>query len=184
MSPELRRTHAARTNKAFARVEGKIRIAGVSFCIEVIFAFETITDFPETYGTRHVLQFTIAICGASQAVQWMIRDIQLHDIASQLGERVRLCVDLHAILDQRCAGCGVTLAALDFDQTQAAGTKWCHVVGRTKFRHIHTRLTRGAHDGGAGVHGGRQAVYLDGYGLYEWTGRRAKISGSVVGFIY
>lgn len=73
--------------------------------------------------------------------------------------------NLHAFFDWRRARCGITFAAFDFDQAQAARAERFQVVGRTKFRNVDSGLTCGTHDGAAGFHRAWQPVnlYADGF---------------------
>ena len=53
----------------------------------MILAVEAVTHVAQADGSCHVLQLTVAIGRAGQAVEGMIGDVELHDIATQVRER-------------------------------------------------------------------------------------------------
>ena len=167
--------YTARAHDALARIELKVWITRVDGRFEVIFAVEPVTHIAKTDSTGHILQFAVAIGRAGQAVEWMVGDVQLHDVAPQPGERIRLCTDLHALFYGRRARGRVTIAALDFDEAHSAGTKWLDTVGGAQLGNIHAGLARGAQYAAAGPDRCRQAIDFDLDGVAGRCGRRPQI---------
>jgi hypothetical protein len=87
-----------------------------------------IADLAQADGAGHVLQLAIAVGGASQAVQRVVGDVQLHDAAAQLGELLRLRRYVHAGLDWRVTRRRCASPARDFDEAEAAGTEGLQAV--------------------------------------------------------
>ena len=129
--------------------------------VEMVLAVKTIAHITQTDRTGHVLQFAVAVGRAGQAIERVIGDVQLHDIAPSRRKRVRLRANLHASLDGRRAGCRVAFAAFDFDETEAAGAERLQAVGCAEFRNVDAGLARGAQDAGPGLDRRGQSVDLD-----------------------
>ena len=86
----------------------------------MILAVEAITHVAQADSTGHILQFAVAIGRAGEAIERVVGDVQLHDVAPQLREGGRLRADRHAFLDRRRAGGGIAFAAFDFDEAHPA----------------------------------------------------------------
>ena len=86
----------------------------------MVFTVEPVAHLSQAHCAGHVLQFAVTVCGTGQAVQRVVGDVQLHDVAPQSAERLGLRTHLHAVLDGRRAGGGVTRPTLDLDKTQPA----------------------------------------------------------------
>ena len=127
----------------------------------MISTLEAIADFAQAYGTCNVLQFAVAIRRAGQAVERVVGDIKLHDVAPHFGEPRRLRPDLHAVLDRRRAGGRVALTALDLDEAHAAGAERFEAVRRAKAGNIDAGGSCCAQYGRASRHTGRHAVDTD-----------------------
>jgi len=74
--------NTAGADDALAGVEAEIGVGAVGFRIQVVFPVGAVANFPQTHGSGHILQLTVAVGGAGEAVQGVVRDIQLHDIAA------------------------------------------------------------------------------------------------------
>ena len=154
--------HATRADDALRGVELEIRIAGIDRSVKVVFPVKTVTHVAQADSPRHVLQLAVAVCRTGQAVERMIGDIQLHDVATYFRERRGLRADLHAGLDRRRARCRIAFAAVDFDEAQSARTKRFDAVGGTKLRDIDAGFTCGAQDARTGFDRGGQAINFNG----------------------
>ena len=126
--------------------------------MQVILSLHAVAHIPEAHGTGHILQFTIAIGGASEAVEGVVGNIEFHDALAQLVEARGLGVDRHAFCARGGAGSGCTGAAFNLDQTQSAGAKGIEIIGRAELRNVSTDHGRGAHHRGAFRHAHRHAV--------------------------
>ncbi len=91
----LTRPHAAAADDAFRRIVGEIGVAvilwqplGIGLATGVVGLEMRLDRFiahiAQANGTRHVLQFAIAVRRTGQAVQRMVGDVQLHHAAPQL----------------------------------------------------------------------------------------------------
>ena len=98
----------------------EIGVAGVDVTRQVIRAVETVADLAQPDGAGHVLQFAVAVRGTGQAVERVVGNVKLHDVASQPTEGLGLRAYLHAVFDRRRAGGGVARPAFDLDQAQPA----------------------------------------------------------------
>jgi hypothetical protein len=96
--------------------------------VEMILTIETVAHVSQADGAGHVLQLAIAVRRAGQAIQGVVGNIQFHYVASEACDRFGLRADLHAGLDPGRAGRRVTIAALDLDDTQTAGTERLQAV--------------------------------------------------------
>lgn len=98
----------------------------VFFPIQVVFALR-VTHFANSYTRRHVLQLTVAIHLAGQAIKGVVGEHQFDDILPEFLDIRRFGVNKHARLNQCVArGFGTPWAALlkgYFDTAYAAGAK-------------------------------------------------------------
>ena len=169
-------SHAARADDAFARVEGEIGIGSVFPGLQVILALVAVTHFAQAHHTGHVLQFAIAVGGASQAIERMIGDVQLHHATADVRELRRLRAHFHPWRDGGGTGGGIAFAAIDLDQAQAAGAKSFEAVGRAEFGNLDTGIHRRAHDRRALGHADFDAVDFQRDQLFRHALRRAVIN--------
>ena len=123
--------HAARADNTLGRVIAEIGVAVVARNIlRVGFAagvarlemgfHRLITHIAQAHGPRHILQFAVTIGAASQAIQRVIGNIQLHHAAPQLFQLGVLRGYLDARRNGRGARCGRAIAAFNFHKAQAA----------------------------------------------------------------
>ena len=84
--------HAARADDALARVESEIGIRLVLLGIQVILALVAVAHLAQADDAGHVLQLAVAVRGAGEAIERMIRDVQLHHAAADVGELLVLGV--------------------------------------------------------------------------------------------
>ena len=79
------RAHAARADDAQRRVECEVRVAGVLARRRRGSApFEAVARLGDAETLGHVLQLAVAVGRAADAVERMIGDVQLHDVATEL----------------------------------------------------------------------------------------------------
>ncbi len=100
------------------------------------------------------LQFAIAIGAASQAVERVVGDVELHHPPAQLFEARRMGAHNHALFGRGRTGGRCSSATLNLDEAEAAGSEGFHTVGRAKFRY---RIV----DGGGRSHHGRSGRHAD-----------------------
>ena len=93
----------------------------------------------------HVLQFTVTIGGASEAIEGMVRNIKFHHALAEFVEARGLGMNRHALCTGRGARGGCAGAAFNLDQTEPAGTKGIEVIGGTELRDVSADHGRGAH---------------------------------------
>ena len=141
----LASTDTAGADDALAGVKREIRVAGVFFGDQMILAFVTITHFTQTHRAGHVLKFTIAVGGASEAIQGMVGDIQFHDAFANLVQFGILGLHLHTFINRRSARGGITLAAFHLTHTQATRTKRVYAVRGAEFGNFNADAGRSAH---------------------------------------
>ena len=121
------------------------------------------------------LQFAVVVGAACEAVQGMVGDVKLHDAPTQALQTRRLGADDHSRFGWGRARGGRALAALDFDQAEAARPEGLNTVRRAEFRDRivdhrgsghHRRARRHAH-----------LTSVDGQGNRRFAGadRRARI---------
>ena len=79
-----------------------------------------VADIAQTNGACLILQFAITIGGACQAIERMVRDIQLHHAFAQFCQMRGLRAHNHAGFHGGRATRWGPSAAIDFDQAQAA----------------------------------------------------------------
>src|ERR1700722_13669951 len=94
----------------------------------------SVTDVAQADVPRLGLQLAVVVGAASQAVQRMAGNVELHHAPAQPLEAWRLGADDHPRLGRRRAGGGRALAAFDFDQTEAARPEGLDTVRRAEFR--------------------------------------------------
>src|ERR1700678_198173 len=78
------------------------------------------------------LQFAVIIGAASQAIQRMVGNVELHDAPAQALQARRLGADDHPRFRWRRAGGRRALSAFDLDQAEAAGAEGLDTVRRTE----------------------------------------------------
>ena len=118
--------YAAVADDALGRVVGEVRIRLILLQLGVGLDRSTafgVTHFAQANQTSHVLQFAIAIGGASQAIERVIGNVQLHHAATNICQLRRLRADFHARLDRRGARSRVAPAAFNLYQTYTARTE-------------------------------------------------------------
>ena len=115
----------------------------------MVIAFVTVAHLAQAYFTGGVLQLTVAVGGAGEAVEGVIGDIQLHHIATQVGDFFGLRVDHHAVFRWRGARGRVALATLNFNHAHAARAVDFEAVGSAELGHFNTGFGSGAHHRGA-----------------------------------
>lgn len=138
--------HAARADDAFGGIEGEIRVALVLVGDEVVEALIAIADVAQAHRAGLVLQFAIAIGRASETIERMVGDVELHHPAAQLGQPVGLRPHDHAVRDRRGARRRIAVAAIDLDQAEAARAESLERVGCAQFGNSRAEQRRGAHD--------------------------------------
>ena len=114
------RPDAARARNALRRIIGEIGIALVHRQVEMVRPVSSIANLAQAHGACHVLQLAIAIRTAGQAVERMVRNIELHDIAPQTRHQRRLRAHDHAIGHRCRARRRRAVAPLDLHHAQAA----------------------------------------------------------------
>ena len=122
----LTSAYAAVTDDALRRVVSEVRVRlillqlgmGLDRCTAL-----GVAHFTQANQTSHVLQLAIAIGGASQAIQRVIGNVQLHHAATDICKLRCLGADLHARLDRRGARSRVASAAFNLYQAHTARTE-------------------------------------------------------------
>jgi hypothetical protein len=137
--------HAARAHDALARIEGEIRIRLVLRRVEMVRALVAVAHLAQADDARHVLQLAVAVGGAGEAVERMIRDVELHHAAPDVGELLVLRVYFHALRHRRGARGGQPLHAVDLHQAHAAGAEGFQLLGGAELRNLDVGERRGAH---------------------------------------
>ena len=150
--------YAARADDALRRFELEIGVGRV-FRLElvvrgaigtlgeyVVLAIIAVTNFAQSHGARHVLQFAVAVRRAREAVERMVGDIKFHHAAADVGQPGILRRDLDAAGDWRRARGRRTLAAFDFAEAEAAGAERLEAIGCAELRNLDAELHRGIHD--------------------------------------
>ena len=166
--------HAAGADDALGRVEAEIQGRLVLGLIQVMGAVVAVAHGPQAHRAGHVLQFTITVGGASQAIQRMVGDVELHDVAPQFRQPGRLGVHDHAFLGQGGAGGRITLAPLDGHQAQAARTEGGQVLGGAELGYVRSGQGCGAHHRDAFGHRDGPSVDFD---VDRWRGARPAFGG-------
>ena len=146
------RPDAPRTGNAFRRIKIEIRI-GVILLLPQMVCLYIIAYITQTDGACLILQLTIPVGTASQAVERVIGDVELHHALAQHRETRGLRVNDHAGFDRRRAAGRRTFVAVNLDEAEATGTEAFHAVCSTKFGDRRALLCRCTHDAAAGGHG-------------------------------
>ena len=167
--------HAARADDALGAVEGEIGVALVLLGVQVVVTCVAVADVAKADGTGHVLQLAVPVRGAGQAVQRMVRDVQLHDAATELLEARGLGRDLHPGLDRSRAGRRRAAPAGDLDEAKAARAEGRQGVGGAQLGHVDARDRRRAHERGAFGHCHGQTVDLQLHCRRTWSSRRSEV---------
>ncbi len=115
----------------------------------VVLAIVAVTDFAQADGSRHVLQLTVAVGAAGQAIERVVGDVKLHHAATEIGEAGILRRDLDAGCNRRRARRRRASAAFDLAKAEAAGAPRIEAVGGAELRDLDAELHRGIHDRGA-----------------------------------
>jgi hypothetical protein len=144
----------------------------------VIRAVEAVAHFAQPDDARHVLQFAVAVGGAGQAVERMVGDVQLHHVAAQLLQPVRLRAHLHPGLGGRRARRRIAAPAFDLHQAQPARAERLERIGRAQLRHVDAGFDRGAHHRRAGRHRDRLTVDFE-----RDVGVGMALRRAIVGFV-
>ena len=152
--------HAARADDAFARIEGEVGVAGILRSIQMIGTRIAVAHLAQAHHARHVLQLAVSVRRAGQAIQRVIRDVQLHHSATDVGQLLVLRADLHSFGHRGGAGGGQALHAIDLHQAHPARTEGLELLGGAELRDRDFRKRRGAHDRGSLRH--RHFAPIDG----------------------
>lgn len=104
-----------------------------------------VTDITQADHAGHVLQLAIAIGSASQAVQRMVGDVELHHALADLLDSGGLGVNDHARRNRCGAGSGCAAPALDLDHAKAAGAEGVDAVRGAKLGNLKTDFRGRAH---------------------------------------
>ena len=132
--------HAARANDALGWLVGEIRIRRVAAGLGMVLAAIAVAHLAQADGPGHVLQFAVAVGRASQAVERVIGDVELHHALAQPLQPVGLRLHHHASATGVVHDAGVPLAALDLDQAQPAGAERFQHVGGAELGDLRCRL--------------------------------------------
>jgi hypothetical protein len=108
-------TNTAITDNALRRIEFKVRGAGVFFEVSVVVAVVAIANIAKANNASHVLKFTVTICRTRQAIEWVIGDVELHNILAKLGQLSGLSANYHAFFGRSCTGGRSATTTVDFD---------------------------------------------------------------------
>ena len=142
-------THTAVAHNAFAGVVGEIGVGLVFLGVAVVGTgglAHAVAHIAQSCDTGHVLQLTVAVGAAGQAIQRMVGDVQLHHAFAQVLQFRCLGMHHHASF----GGCGArgreTFAAIDFHQTQTARTKRLQAVGGAQLGHLNACFHSSTHE--------------------------------------
>ena len=97
-------------------------------------------------ASTHVLQLTVAVSGASEAVEGVIGNVELHHALAEFVEARGLSVHRHAFRTRGGARGGCAGAALNLDQTQTAGAERVEVISGAELGNVGANHGGGAHD--------------------------------------
>ncbi len=170
--------HAARANDALGWLVGEIGIRRVDAGIGMALAVIAVAHLAQAHGPGHILQFAVAVGRASQAVERVLGDIELHHALAEALQPVGLRLHHHAFGDGRGARRGRAIAALDLDQAKPTGAERFQHVGGAELGDLRTPLHRRAHDRGAFRHHDLYAVDGEGDLFLGLRGR-----GPVIDFL-
>ena len=123
---------AARTGDAFAGIEIKIGV-GVVLFLPQMRRLDLVSHITQANRTGLILQLTIAIRGAGQAIKRMVRDIKLHHAFAQFRQQRRLRADYHPGFDGGRAAGRRPFTTVDFNKAKSARTEAFHIVRGTQF---------------------------------------------------
>ena len=167
--------HAARTDDALAGIECEVGVALVLLHIQVVLARISVANVPQTDGARHVLQFAVAVGRARQAVQRMIGNVELHDVAAHFRKPRVLRSHVHAVGHFGGARCRKAFGPLDFHQAQPAGAEGLEHVAGAEFWNVDAGQ-RGRADDHRAL-GNRHRLAVDGelHRRRGLAGRRAQV---------
>ena len=146
------RAHATVAHDALAGVVGEIGIGLVFLQVAMVRAClsaDTVAHVAQAHHTGLGLQFAVTVGAASQAIQGVIADVQLHHPLAQLLQFGRLGVHHHACFCGRGARSWRAFATIDFNQTQAARAKWLQAVGGAQLGHLNACVNGRTHQGRA-----------------------------------
>jgi hypothetical protein len=148
----LASANATIADDAFRRIIAEIGVRLVLLVGEVVGARIAVAHIAQPDVAGLCLQLAIAVSGAGEAIERMIGDVKLHHTLAQRFQALSLGADHHARRDRGGARGGGSGAALDLDQTEAAGAeRFEHVVG-AEFWDLGPNLHRRPHDGRAFRH--------------------------------
>ena len=150
--------HAARADDAGVGIKSEIGIALVFWQARVACALAGVAALAHAQRLRHLADLGARGRIGRNQRRGMIREVQVHHAAPQLGESLRLRMHLHALAHQRGARSRIPLAALDLHQAQAAGTESLEVVGGTQLRNTRFHERCRPHDRSAFGHRGRDPI--------------------------
>ena len=88
--------------------------------LQVIRPVHAIAHFTQPHGTGHVLQLAVAVGGTGQAIERMVRDVELHHVAPHACHFFGLRAHHHPLLHRRGARRRESFAAGDVDHAQSA----------------------------------------------------------------
>ena len=172
-------TYTAVAHNAFAGVIGEIGVGLVFLGVAVVGTgglAHAVAHIAQSCDACHVLQLTVAVGAAGQAVQRMVRDVQLHHAFAQVLQLGGLGMHHHASF----GGCGArgrkAFATINFHQAQTARTKRLQAVGRAQLGHLNARFDSGTHERGAFGHADVVAVNAQLHSFRRGTGRGAVVS--------
>ena len=92
----------------------------------------TIANVAQADVPRLGLQLAVIVGAASQAIQRMVGNVELHHAPAQALQPRRLGADDHPRFRWRRAGRGRALSPFDFDQAEAAGAEGLDTVRRAE----------------------------------------------------
>ena len=137
----------------------------------MVFAL-VVSHLAQAHGARHVLQFTVPVGAAGEAVEGVVGDIEFHHAAAKLRDFLALRPHHHAFAHGFGTGSVDAAAPFDLNQAQAAGSECFQAVRGAEFRHGNAGFDGGAHDGSARGHFDSRTVDGDGYPVLVRRGRR------------
>ncbi len=126
------RADTARAQDAFAGIKIEIGVRLVLWLIEMIRLCH-IPDLAKADCPRLILKFAIPVRCAGQAIERVIRNVELHHALAQFLQEVRLRPHDHAGFDRGRATRGSPLSAVDFDKAQPTRSEAFEAVCRAQF---------------------------------------------------
>ena len=155
----------ATAGDALGLIEGEVGIAVVRGCIEVVLTLVSVAHIAQSDHTGHLLQLTVAIGWAGEAVQRVVGDVQLHDPLAQLLKLRGLGVDDHPWFTRRGTGRGGSTTSVHLNQAQPTGTECTQGVGGAQLGYGQTDLCCCSHDRGTSRHLDGMPINRDADGL-------------------